>query len=55
MKAIIEDNYVRIIVLDISGIYAQIYEQGYFKVDSIGKIEQKYSDSKLWNVIILDT
>lgn len=47
MKAIIEDNYVRIIVLDISGIYAQIYEQGYFKADSIERIKRKYSDLEL--------
>lgn len=55
MKTIIEDNCVRIIILDISGIYAQIYEQGYFKVESVETIKHKYSDSKLWKVVILST
>lgn len=48
------DNVKWVIVLDVSGIYAQIYDQGYFDKLAISEIQKRYSDSKLWRVIILD-
>lgn len=50
----IDENLVRIIILDISGIYAQIHNQGYFDLKSIGEIKQQYSDTKHWRVLILE-
>ena len=40
MKADISEDIVRVIVLDISGIYAQIHNQGYFDKSSIDEIKQ---------------
>lgn len=54
MNADISENIVRVIVLDISGIYAQIHNQGYFDKTSIDEIKQQYSDTERWRVLVLD-
>ena len=54
MKADISENRVRVVILDISGIYAQIHNQGYFDKTLIDDIKQQYSDTKRWRVIVLD-
>lgn len=54
MKADISEDIVRVIVLDISGIYAQIHNQGYFDKSSIDEIKQQYSDTERWRVVVLD-
>lgn len=50
----IDGNMVQIIILDISGIYAQIHNQGYFDSESVDEIKKQYSDTKHWRVLILD-
>ena len=54
MIADISENLVRVIILDISGVYAQIHNQGYFEKESIDDIEQQYSDTERWRVVVLD-
>ena len=54
MKADISENLVHIVILDISGIYAQIHNQGYFDKSSIDEIKQQYSDTERWRVVVLD-
>ena len=54
MIADMSENLVRVIILDISGIYAQIHNQGYFEKESIDEIKQQYSDTGRWRVIVLD-
>lgn len=54
MNAIISNDLIRVVILDISGIYAQIHNQGYFERDSIDEIKQQYSDIKHWLVLMLD-
>ena len=54
MIADISENIVRVIILDISGIYAQIHNQGYFEKESIDDIKQQYSDTERWRVVVLD-
>ena len=54
MTVNITENLVRVIILDISGIYAQIHNQGYFDKSSIGDIEKQYSDTERWRVAVLD-
>ena len=53
MIADISENLVRMIILDISGVYAQIHNQGYFDKTSIDEIKQQYSDTGRWRVIVL--
>ena len=48
------DNVVRVIILDISGIYVQIHDQGYFDGKSIENIQKQYSDTEHWLVLMLD-
>lgn len=50
----IKENLVRIVILDISGIYAQIHNQGYFDKKSIESIQNQYSNKELWRVLVLD-
>ena len=53
MNVDIKENLVRVVILDISGIYAQIHNQGYFDKSSIDEIKQQYSDTQRWRVIVL--
>lgn len=50
----IKNNIVQAVILDISGVYVQIYDQGYFDSNYFNDIKQQYSDPKHWRVIVLD-
>lgn len=54
MTVNVEENVVRVVILDISGIYVQIHDQGYFDSNSIKDIQQQYSDTEHWRVLVLD-
>ena len=54
IRTTIKDNLIRVVILDISGIYAQIHNQGYFDKTSIDEIKQQYSDTEHWRVLVLD-
>ncbi len=54
MNANISENMVQVIILDISGVYAQIHNQGYFDPSSIEEIKSQYSDKQHWRVVVLD-
>ena len=54
MNVDINENFIRVIILDISGLYAQIHNQGYFDKLSIDDIKQQYSDTERWRVVVLD-
>ncbi len=54
MTVNVEEDIVRIVILDISGIYAQIHNQGYFDKNSIESIQNQYSNKELWRVLVLD-
>lgn len=54
MKTAIPDNLVHIVILDISGIYAQIHNQGYFEEIQIDSIREQYKDTTRWKVIVFD-
>lgn len=50
----IQPNLVRVIILDISGVYTQIHNQGYFEEEQLGDIKQQYSDSQHWRVVVIE-
>ena len=54
MNVDMSENVIRVIILDISGIYTQIHNQGYFDKSSIDDIKQQYSDTERWRVVVLD-
>ena len=54
MNTTINKNLVQVIILDISGVYAQIHNQGYFEPISIKEIISQYSDKQRWRVVVLD-
>lgn len=54
MKTEIKENVVQVVILDISGVYAQIHNQGYFDKEQIEEIQNQYCDTKHWRVVVLD-
>lgn len=54
MKANIPENLTLVVILDVSGIYAQIYNQGYFDNNAIDAIKQRYSDPTHWQVVVIE-
>lgn len=54
MNTEISNSLMHIVILDISGIYAQIHNQGYFDKTSIDEIKHQYSDTERWRVVELD-
>lgn len=54
MIADISEDIVCVVILDVSGVYAQIHNQGYFDKSSINDIKQQYSDTRRWRVVVLD-
>lgn len=50
----IDDNLARVIILDISGVYSQIYNEGYFSQREVEEMKRQYSDIKHWRVLILE-
>ena len=54
MNTTINENLVQVIILDISGVYAQIHNQGYFEPTPIEEIKSQYSDKQRWRVVVLD-
>ena len=54
MIADISENLIHIVILDISGIYTQIHNQGYFSEQEVEEIKQQYPDTERWRVIVLD-
>lgn len=52
MMTEISENIVHVVILDVSGVYAQIHNQGYFDKLSIDYIKQQYTER--WRVLILD-
>ena len=53
MMTEISENIVHVVILDISGVYAQIHNQGYFDKLSIDDIKQQYSDTERWRVVVI--
>lgn len=54
MNVEISENLVRVVILDISGIYVQIHDQGYFDKYFVDEIKKQYSDTERWRVVVLD-
>ena len=54
MMTEISENIVHVVILDISGVYAQIHNQGYFDRTVVEEIKQQYSDTQHWRVVVLD-
>lgn len=54
MNVDINENFIRVIIIDISGVYAQIHNQGYFSEQEVEEIKKQYSDTEHWRVFVLD-
>ena len=47
------DSLIHVVILDISGVYAQIHNDGYFDKVSLDKIENQYKDKSHWRIVII--
>ena len=54
MIADIQANLIRAVILDISGLYVQIYDQGYYNKIAIEGLKQQYSDTERWRIVVFD-
>lgn len=50
----IKEKIIRVIILDVSSVYAQIHNQGYFSEQEVEEIKKQYSDTEHWRVFVLD-
>ena len=49
----VKESLTKVIILDISGVYTQIHNQGFYPDSEVWKIKKMYSDRDRWRVIIL--
>ena len=54
MNVVMKEGVIRVVILDISGIYTQIHNEGYFDETMIDEIRCQYSDTQHWRVVVLD-
>ena len=54
MNIEMHENMVQVIVLDISGVYAQICDQGYFYRTVVDDIKKEFSNGQHWRVVVVD-
>lgn len=53
MNLELSNNLVHIVILDISGIYTQIHDQGYFGKESVDDVLQQYNNQEHWRVLVI--
>ena len=54
MNITIPFGLTHIVILDISGVYAQIHNQGYFDHANVQDIQEQYKDTAHWKIVVLD-
>ena len=54
MNVEMNKNIIQVIVLDISGVYARICDQGYFERTVVDDIKKEFSDEQHWRVVVVD-
>lgn len=47
------DNLIHVVILDVSGVYTQIHNDGYFDKVSLDAIEKQYKDKSHWRIVII--
>lgn len=47
------ENLTHVVILDISGVYAQIYDQGYYYATEIAQLACTYADKSRWQLVVV--
>lgn len=47
------ENLTHIVILDISGVYTQIYDQGYYYATEIAQLTCTYADKSHWQLVVV--
>lgn len=47
------DNLIHVVILDISGVYVQIHNDGYFDRKTLDEIKNQYKDTSHWRIVII--
>lgn len=50
----LRNDLIHIVILDISALYVQIHNEGYFDKDSVDDIRKQYNDTHKWKVLVID-
>lgn len=53
MQIQIKNDFIRIVILTIDGLYTQIYDEIYCDIDKYRKIQSKFGSSEKYKVIII--
>ena len=47
------DSLIHVVILDVSGVYVQIHNDGSFDKVSLDEIENQYKDKSHWRIVII--
>ena len=47
------DSLIHVVILDVSGVYVQIHNDGYFDKVSLYEIEKQYKDKSHWRIVVI--
>lgn len=53
MKMEIDDGLIQIVVLDISGVYAHIYDQALLPLDKVELFLRDYSNRNIFRIVVI--
>lgn len=48
------NKIVQAIILNISGLYAQIHDQKYCNEAELAQVKERYSDTEYWRIVVVD-
>ena len=49
----VEENIIRVVILAVNGIYAQIYDEVYCTKEKYNRLLSEYGDSDAYKVIVI--
>lgn len=48
------NSFYQVIILDISGVYAQIHDQKHCNEAELAQVKERYSDTEHWRIVVVD-
>ncbi len=51
MNINLDDNIIRVVILIISGLYTQIYDELYCTIEKYNKLQLEFGDSSMYKII----
>ena len=54
MKLQLRDDMTHIVIMDVSGLYSQVYDEMFVPEKEVDRIKHTYGDAEKWKVVIID-